>query len=83
MMIIIDYLYLTNYDIAYHFYSPLLIQGNIQLLLLKFDRAVNYVANNLQNSHVKLRLCALSDTPADVLTVPFKIDTCIQHQLYT
>ena len=37
----------------------------------------NYIANNLQNSHVEMHFCALRNTPVDLLKVPFKRSTYI------
>ena len=54
----------------------------IHVLFSKVTRAANYIAENLQNSHSKMYFykiptlryifCLFSNTPADLLRVPFK-----------
>ena len=38
---------------------------------------LNYIANNLQNSHVVICFCALRNAPVNLLKVPFKRCTSI------
>ena len=39
------------------------------VLFSKNNRAANYIANNLKNSHVEVYLCAMRNTPENLLKV--------------
>ena len=70
-----------NCSLAYFGSKVLTIFTNnlkcMQVLFSNKTFAANYIANNLNNSHIDLCFGTLPNQPVDLLRIPFKNITCI------